>query len=226
MPASQRPAKRSRRTAANENNDEAPDDGPQCSGKGAAAAVENGSVDLDAQRKEIMKRNQQRLQELGLVNLMANIRQEASSEAAKKPAASSKAKRSSERAGKENGDDDKRVVRRSLRTQGQEPELPPLLEPLFRRPDATEERPYSEEVRQARPPRPPSAAAADGDAHKYDAHNLHRLRTMSDDAMLKRINKITNTLKLSSLVQLLREFGRDELADEAQAALDERLACV
>lgn len=45
---------------------------------------------------------------------------------------------------------------------------------LPRRPDAAGEQPYSEEERKARPPRPPSAAAADGDAHKYDSHNLHR----------------------------------------------------
>ncbi|KAG2424581.1 hypothetical protein HXX76_014461 [Chlamydomonas incerta] len=199
---------------------------PQSSGRGvAASAVENDAIDLDAQRKEIMLRNQKRLQELGLVNLVANMRREASSEAAKPTTASSRAKRTA--AGeKENGDGEQQVVRRSLRTRGQEPELPLLLEPLFRKPDAPGERPYSQEERKARPPRPPSAAAADGDAHKYDAHNMHRLRTMSDDAMLKRISKITNTLKLQSLVQLLREFGRDELADEAQAALDERLACV
>eukprot|EP00198_Chlamydomonas_reinhardtii_P000401 XP_001689736.1 predicted protein [Chlamydomonas reinhardtii] len=173
MPAAQRPAKRTRRQAAQEATSEASDDAPQSSGRGAASAVENGTVDLDAQRKEIMLRNQQRLQELGLTNLMADMRQDVNSDAAKKTVASSKAKRSAA-SDKENGDGEQRVVRRSLRNRGQEPELPPLLEPLFRKPDAAGEQPYSEEERKARPPRPPSAAAADGDAHKYDSHNLHR----------------------------------------------------
>ncbi|PNH04662.1 hypothetical protein TSOC_009150 [Tetrabaena socialis] len=205
--------------------------------------------DLERERQAHMARNQQRLQELGLLPLLTSMRQEAGAPAAAKAAAKKRRAEEQENAGA----GEERVLRRSLRGKGQEPELPPLLESVFRRP----ERPYRDPGEGAPPW--PRVEAGGADAAKFDAHNLHRLRTMGDDAMLKRIGKISNTLKLASLVQvrekgresrrpraeesaseraretvtsdqcrphLLRHFGRDELAEEAQAALDARLANV
>ncbi|EFJ50378.1 hypothetical protein VOLCADRAFT_88928 [Volvox carteri f. nagariensis] len=138
-------------------------------------------VDLDRERLERMQRNEKILQDLGLVPMLHSIKSTVIAAAeVKKIAVSKKRKRDSNSTTGE-----ERVLRRSLRTKGEEPELPPLLKPLF-----------------------------------------HRLRTLSDEAMRKRIQKITNTLKLKSLVQLLTDFGRDELAEEAQRALDARLANV
>ncbi|KXZ55094.1 hypothetical protein GPECTOR_3g249 [Gonium pectorale] len=161
-----------------------------------------------------MERNQRMLEQMGLASAVQSLREEA------KPKAPNPAPKR-RRGDQENAAGEERVLRRSLRAKGKEPELPPLLEPLFRRPDNAHK--YDQPVRKPRAQGPP---ADGGDAAKFDAHNLHRLRTMSDEAMLKRIGKITNTLKLKSLVQLLRSFGRDELAEAAQEALDERLACV
>ncbi|GLC59989.1 hypothetical protein PLESTB_001561300 [Pleodorina starrii] len=191
--------------------------------RGASSDNDNDAhvahVDLDQERKERMQRNQQILQEMGLMPVLNSLKSAAAAAVeANRPAPKRKQAHDTTAAGEE------RVLRRSLRTRGQEPELPALLVPLFGRPE--KDRPYDEAAAKplaAARPRAP-AANGGGDAAKFDAHNLHRLRTMSDEAMLKRIHKITNTLKLQSLVQLLREFGRDELAEEAQAALDARLA--
>ncbi|GLI60474.1 hypothetical protein VaNZ11_002633 [Volvox africanus] len=186
--------------------------------------VVNPHFDLDEERAACMQRNQKILEELGLAPLIQSIKSRVATAAEAKKAAASKKRRIDDNGGEAMGQ--KRVLRQSLRTKGQEPELPPLLAPLFNRSQA--ERPYGEPGTKltAVKSRAPVVEQNGGDASKFDAHNLHRLRTMSDEAMLKRIHKISNTLKLRSLVQLLRHFGRDELAQEAQAALDARLANV
>ncbi|KAG2493932.1 hypothetical protein HYH03_007863 [Edaphochlamys debaryana] len=205
---------RKRRASSDSEDDE--EDAQPDSKTGRAIPVSGG--DLDAEREECMRRNQQRLIELGLLPAVASLKQAVAGD--KKKPVTRKPKADKENA----GEGEQPALRRSLRAKGVEPELPVQLEVLFRsRNNNGEDRPYDAPVR---PPRPRSIPAAGADATKFDAHNLHRLRTMSDEAMLKRIHKISNTLKLMSLVQLLKDFGRHELAEEAQAALDERLACV
>ncbi|GIL55546.1 hypothetical protein Vafri_11104 [Volvox africanus] len=86
--------------------------------------------DLDEERAACMRRNQQKLEELGLAPLIQSIQSTIATAAEAKKAASKK-RRIDDSGGESMGQE--RVLRRSLRTKGQEPELPPLLAPLFNR---------------------------------------------------------------------------------------------
>ncbi|GFR48219.1 hypothetical protein Agub_g10079 [Astrephomene gubernaculifera] len=88
-------------------------------------------VDLDREREECMRRNQQRLMELGLLPALESLRACAASNAEAKQAASKKRRLNEEE--NRTADGEERVLRRSLRTKGQDPDLPALLVPLFKR---------------------------------------------------------------------------------------------
>lgn len=86
-------------------------------------------VDLDKERQDLMQRNQRILKELGLISTIESMSSSITAAVeAKKAAAPTRKKWSANRT--VGGD---LVLRRSLRTMGQQAELPPLLEPLFKR---------------------------------------------------------------------------------------------
>ncbi|GIL85306.1 hypothetical protein Vretifemale_13905 [Volvox reticuliferus] len=113
-------------------------------------------IDLDEERAACMRRNQQKLQELGLAPLIQSMKSTAAMAAEAKKAAALKKRRIDGSCSKSMGQE--RVLRRSLRTRGQEPELPPLLAPFFNRSQA--ERPYGEPgtMLPAAKPRAPGSA--------------------------------------------------------------------
>lgn len=61
-----------------------------------------------------------------------------------------------------------------------------------------------------------------GGAASFDRHNLMRMASMSEQALLRRARKITNPGKLASFVALLERCeGLEEVAAAANAALCE-----
>lgn len=113
-------------------------------------------------------------------------------------------------------------ARRSMRHRGREPELPASAV-LFCSTSGLQSSTACDRLQEPKRPRTSTFADECDGASRHDAHNIHRLRTMSEDAMLNRISKISNISKLRSLVEVLRMHGRDELAAAAAAALEERL---
>ncbi|CAL5220271.1 g2252 [Coccomyxa viridis] len=72
-----------------------------------------------------------------------------------------------------------------------------------------------------------SAAMQSSDADDcthVDAHNLYRIKTMSESALQRRIYTIRRCDKLQSYVQLLKACGMEELAKHAQQRLTELFA--
>ncbi|EFN52271.1 expressed protein [Chlorella variabilis] len=69
------------------------------------------------------------------------------------------------------------------------------------------------------------AALEGGGSQELHAHNVMRVRSMSDRALQTRIWKIRRADKLHSFIKVLEACGKEELAAEAQQALEAMVGC-
>ncbi|GBF96684.1 hypothetical protein Rsub_09317 [Raphidocelis subcapitata] len=108
-------------------------------------------------------------------------------------------------------------TRQSKRQRGEAPEIQYAPRPAPARPSAG--------AVEAAAARRLSRGAQDGDAAEHDSHNLYRLRTMSEKALITRARRITIVAKLVSFIALLEEMGLDVVAEAARDRLQELTGC-
>uniref|UniRef100_A0A383W5T7 Uncharacterized protein n=1 Tax=Tetradesmus obliquus TaxID=3088 RepID=A0A383W5T7_TETOB len=200
MSCSQPASHRHGRPGTGENASSGPADAP--------AAVAN---EYELERLRRIQRNKQVLAELGLENaatkLLAGSSKHAKQRAAKRQHCNSADGEQQEQ---------QQPARRSRRLASQPAEAAPEHQELgpggCSKPGPVERRRVF-------------AAASKLDANALLQHNVYRMNSMTEKALITRAWKITNVSKLQSFVQVLEAAGKEAVLQEARKALQQLTGC-
>ncbi|WIA11276.1 hypothetical protein OEZ85_011400 [Tetradesmus obliquus] len=171
----------------------------------APAAVAN---EYELERLRRIQRNKQVLAELGLENAATRLL-EGSSKHAQQRAAK---RQPCQSADGEQQEEQQQPARRSRRLASQPAEAAPEHQELdpggCSKPGPVERRSVF-------------AAASKLDVNALLQHNMYRMNSMSEKALITRAWKITNVSKLQSFVQVLEAAGKEAVLQEARKALQQ-----